>query len=269
MKIHILSDVHLEFGKWPREIDVSAIDADVTILAGDIGVGLAGLEWALGFTRPVIYVMGNHEYYNRVMPDLLRKSQEKVAGTHVHFLENDSVVIDGVRFLGASLWTDFALLGEDKQASAMKEAGRWVNDYDQIIVSGRRGGFRWDPIEGRMNRRSDTLTPDHVLDLHRESRTYLERELTTDPGSDVKKTVVVTHHAPSATSLALQSPDLLDAAYASRLDGLVAKADLWIHGHTHHAVDYRIGNARVMSNPRGYVGHGLVKEFRPDLVIEV
>jgi len=60
MKIHILSDVHLEFGKWPREIDVNAIDADVTILAGDIGVGLAGLDWALGFTRPVIYVCGNH-----------------------------------------------------------------------------------------------------------------------------------------------------------------------------------------------------------------
>lgn len=220
MKIHTLSDVHLEFGQWSREVDVTAFDADVTIMAGDIGVGLAGLEWALAFARPVIYVMGNHEYYNRVMDDLLHKAREKVAGTHVHLLENDSIVIDRVRFLGASLWTDFALRGEDTRASAMKDASRWMNDYAQIIVSGRRGGLQTDPFADTMNHRSNSLTPKHVLDLHQESRSYLERELATKPVAESKKTVVVTHHAPSALSLAPKSPDLLDAAYASRLDDL-------------------------------------------------
>ena len=73
MKIHILSDIHLEFGKWRRTQDVNAIDADVTILAGDIGVGLSGIDWALTFRRPVIYVLGNHEFYGqRPMETLFR-----------------------------------------------------------------------------------------------------------------------------------------------------------------------------------------------------
>lgn len=270
MKIHILDDIHLEFGKWSREVDIAAIDADVTVLAGDIGVGLAGLEWALGFAHPVIYVMGNHEFYGqRPMIDLWRKAREKVAGTHVHLLENDVAVIDNVRFLGATLWTDFALLGADARADAMKAVGQDMNDYDQISVSGRRSSPRWDPVEGRMARRGESLTPQYVLDRHQESRAFLEMALSTNPGPAAHKTVVVTHHAPSALSLDPLSPDPLDVAYASHLDNLVAKADLWIHGHTHHPVDYRIGKARVVSNPRGYVGHKLVEGFRPDLVLEV
>lgn len=270
MKIHILSDVHLEFGKFPREIDVSAIDADVTILAGDIGVGLAGLEWALGFTRPVIYVMGNHEFYGqRPMVDLWRKAREKVAGTHVHLLENDTIVIDRVRFLGATLWTDFALLGAQRQAEVMREVRRDMNDYDQISVSERRMSTRWDPVQGRMGRRGDLLTPEYVRDLHQASRSFMEQALATDPGPEVEKTIVVTHHAPSAMSFAQPLSNSLNAAYASHLDELAAKSDLWVHGHIHRAVDYRIGKARIVTNPRGYVGHGLVKEFRPELVIEV
>lgn len=270
MKIHILDDVHLEFGKWGRAINIADVDADVTILAGDIGVGLAGLEWALGFTRPVIYVMGNHEFYGqRAMDVLWRKAREKVAGTHVHLLENQSAVIDGVRFLGATLWTDFALFGADQQAMVMKEVGRDMNDYAQILVSGHRGGMRWDPVAGQLSRRSGALMPKHVLELHRGSRAYIEQMLSDNPGPTVQKTVVVTHHAPSALSLPARAPDLLDAAYASNLDELVAKADLWIHGHTHHPVDYRIGEARVVSNPRGYVGYDLVKGFRPDFVLDL
>lgn len=111
MKIHILSDLRFEFGRWPKGIDVNAIDADVTVLAGDIGVGLEGIGWALTNNRPVIYVMGNHEFYGQCpMNDLWRKAREKVADTHIHLLENESVLIDDphnpgecVRFIGATL----------------------------------------------------------------------------------------------------------------------------------------------------------------------
>jgi len=104
MKPHILSDIHLEFGKWPKNIDVNAIDADVSVLVGDIGIGLDGIDWALTINRPVVYVMGNHEFYGqRPMVELWRKAREKTAGTHVHLLENESMTLNGIRFLGCTL----------------------------------------------------------------------------------------------------------------------------------------------------------------------
>ena len=66
MRIHVLSDLHFEFQKWRNAIDVNEIEADVTVLAGDIAVGLEGVAWALkAFKRPVIYIMGNHEFYGQ------------------------------------------------------------------------------------------------------------------------------------------------------------------------------------------------------------
>lgn len=274
MKLNILSDVHLEFGKWPKQIDVNAIEADVTILAGDIGVGLQGLEWALTIERPVVYVMGNHEFYGqRPMADLWRKAREKVAGTHVHLLENESVQIGDVRFLGCTLWTDFAIHGTDQQEKSMSYAHQSMTDYAKIYLN-RRGKSN---IEFGTSGRSggDRLTPKKTLALHQESRALLERELSLLPsnptgGNAAGKTVVVSHHAPSALSLVYEKPaSKIDAAYASNLDALVEKADLWVHGHTHIRADYRIGSSRVVSNPRGYSGRDRVDEFNPFLVVEV
>lgn len=85
MRLHVLSDIHLEFGKWPKHVDINAIVADVTILAGDIGIGLEGMEWVQTINRPVIYIMGNHEYYGqRPMRELLRKARAKCLDTNVH-----------------------------------------------------------------------------------------------------------------------------------------------------------------------------------------
>jgi hypothetical protein len=106
--------------------------------------------------------------------------------------------------------------------------------------------------------------------LHQESRAFLERELEKGQAKPAPKTVVVTHHAPSPKSLREGKPTYwLDAAYASDLDHLVGRADLWVHGHTHVPVNYRIGRGRVVSNPRGYMDFDEVQEFNPTLVIEV
>lgn len=283
MKIHILSDLHLEFGKWPRSIDINAIDADVTVLAGDIGVGLQGLEWAMTIERPVIYVMGNHEFYGqRPMEYLWHKARDKVADTQVTLLENESVILDDpyrpgerVRFLGATLWTDFAIHGE--QDAGMRHAHRTMSDYQAIYVS-RRGGVVLEPgFEPKHS--GDRLTPRKVLSIHHDSRDFLEQELrrTPDPLSIVltdtwTKTVVVTHHAPSVRSAMHGMVTMGDVAYVSDLEYLVSQADLWLHGHTHYPVDYRIEGVaagRVVSNPRGYVGNGLVQGFVPLKVVEV
>lgn len=281
MKLHILSDLHFEFGKWPKSIDVNAIDADVTVLAGDIGVGLEGIQWALTIDRPVIYVMGNHEFYGqRPMNDLWRKAREKVDATHVHLLENESLILDDphnpgerVRFLGATFWTDFAILGADEVEKSMESAGRTMTDYSTIYVS-RRGKA---VVEEGMNvgHQGDRLTPRKTLSWHHESRDFLEQELRRLPDDldffdSWNKTVVVTHHAPSAKSLIYQQASgRLDAAYASDLEHLVAQAELWIHGHTHVPADYPVGSGRVVSNPRGYVGQGAVQDFDPCFVVEV
>jgi len=281
MKLHIINDLHLEFGRWPKSVDVNAIDADVTVLAGDIGVGLEGFQWALTINRPVIYVMGNHEFYGqRPMQAMWRKAREKIAGTHVHLLENETVLIDDprnpgerVRFIGATLWTDFCIFGAEHQETSMRSAASDMTDYSTIYVS--RRGKSLVELGASSRHQGDPLTPRKTLSLHQESRDYLERELARipDPTRTVdtwEKTVVVTHHAPSVNSLLDQQPDgHSGAAYASHLDHMIGLADLWIHGHTHVPVDYRVGTGRVVSNPRGYVGHAVVEQFQPSLIIEV
>ena len=277
MKLHVLSDIHLEFGPWPKGVDVNAIDADVAGKDRDIGVGLDGLQWALSIERPVIYVLGNHEFYGQQPMDALwRTARDKVKDTQVHLLENESIVIDGVRFLGATLWTDFCLLGAEQQDQMMRYAQQVMTDYNTIHVTTRHALGVDDSSSGHLGRRrKNLLTPRKTLSLHHESRDFLERELAREPDpleiiDTWRKTVVVTHHAPSARSLIYQEAwSRIDAAYASNLEALIGQADLWVHGHTHVTADYQVGTGRVVCNPRGYVAHGAVIDFEPTLVVEV
>lgn len=271
MKIHYLSDVHLEFNKWRTQWDLGQIDCDVHVLAGDIGVGLQGLKFALALQRPVIYVCGNHEFYGqRTVSHFWKKARAMVADTHVHLLENESVVIGDTRFLGCTLWTDFCLLGTDQQESMMNYARSRMNDYVQILIE-RRPTLIKDPFDPAYSRKGTRITPAMVLNKHLESRGFLERELAiSDSPSNWKQTVVVTHHAPSARSLPYPDPCNADSAYASHLDHLVAHADLWIHGHVHEARDYALeSGGRVAINCRGYKDHGweAVENFTWDKVI--
>ena len=274
MRIHVLNDLHFEFQKWRRQIDVNEIEAEVTVLGGDIAVGLEGIAWALqDFKPPVVYVMGNHEFYGQLpMQKVMEKARQKCAGTHVHLLENSSVVIGGVRFAGATLWTDFAILGADRQQECMDSAKRERTDYSLIYCT-RRGKKFVEPgvpyASASYRRQGDVLTPKKVLAMHEASRDFLASTLATPFAG---KTVVVTHHAPSAKSLACGvAVDPSDAGDASALDDLVSRCDLWVHGHTHLCRDYRIGSTRVVSNPRGYrdTGPHAVADFNPRLVVEV
>lgn len=258
MKIHILSDLHLEFGK----LKLPEVDADVTVLAGDIGVGLQGIEWALSaipWHRPAIYVMGNHEFYGqRVMMELWKAARKKVQGTHIHLLENEFVVIDGVRILGANLWTDFCLFGTGEREASMK-AALGLNDYWSILTS--HSAVRGEHM-------ATLLRPEHTLRMHEVSRDWLDRIL---DQPHTGKTVVVTHTAPHRGSLHSKwehSP--IAPCFVSNMPGLVERADLWIHGHTHDSFDYRVERCRVMCNPRGYANSAdLNPGFDPGLVVEI
>ena len=98
VKIQYFSDLHLEFGT----IEPVSDGADVIIAAGDIGVGLDGISWLTRFDQPVIYVLGNHEYWGQDYTGFIDQVWQESSGSNVHFLENESVEIDGVRFVGCT-----------------------------------------------------------------------------------------------------------------------------------------------------------------------
>lgn len=249
MKLLVYSDLHIEFSPF----DPPIIDVDVVILAGDIHVKKGGLDWAKEkFEKtPVLYVMGNHEYYGEALPKHLVKLKEQATGTNIHILENEAITIGDVTFLCCTLWTDFNLFGDPRIAGF--EATQTMTDYQKIRVS---------PTFRKL-RSVDTAG------IHQNSINWLKQEL---EKYRKQKLVIVTHHAPSMFSVPEQfKEDILNAAYASHLDEVVAKsgAKLWIHGHTHTQFDYKIGDTRVICNPRGYCPYEPNEEFIPDLVLEV
>lgn len=218
--------------------NLSSSSPDAVVLAGDIDLGDRAVAWAhTTFPGiPVVYVHGNHEAYG----DKLEKIKERLAiacaaTDHVHLLDRSALVIAGVRFLGATLWTDFQVLGRDRYQEALQAAGAEMNDYRRIRLA--KDGYR-------------KLRPLDTVRLHVEDRLWLEEKLV-EPFHGA--TVVVTHMAPSEHSIHERYKDQLSStAFASNLDSLVEKSDLWIHGHVHDSVDYRIGRSRVVSNPMGY-----------------
>ncbi len=247
MKIRVLSDLHMEFAPF----DPPSAEADVVVLAGDVAPGLRGLGWAraaFGAT-PVVYVAGNHELYRHATPKLTDDLAREASGSTVRFLENAEAVVAGVRFLGCTLWTDFDLFGDRLHSAAAAQAA--MNDFKLIRVAPK---FR-------------RFGPGDARTLHLRSVRWLQERLLTPFAGP---TVVVTHHAPSVQSCAPERrQDPLNAAYASDLERMLdGSAALWIHGHTHHCVDYQVGGTRVLSNQRGYPDEG-VQGFDPGLVIEL
>lgn len=249
-KLHILSDLHLEFANF----ETPHTYADVIVLAGDIGKGNKGVYWARETwpSKPIVYVPGNHEFYGTRRQETL--SLIHIAGqqSRVHILDDAEVIIDGVRFLGSMLWTDFCLFGEAQKPFAMLAGQQGLNDF-RLIEEGNRGHF----------------TPAHSIELHEKSLAWLKSKL--DEPFD-GKTVVVTHHLPSMQSVVARFKDSpLSACFASELGYLFGKMDLWIHGHTHDNLDYEVNGTRVICNPRGYVRWSGQEnlDFKPGLVIEI
>ncbi|MBO0132285.1 metallophosphoesterase [Agrobacterium burrii] len=255
MKIWTISDLHLEFGV-PFGKPAPA-DADVLVCAGDLltrGV-VASIEWLahnIAPSRPVVCVAGNHEFYGGSIQEGLRNARE-AASRHpnLHFLENDAVEISGVRFIGGTLWTDFRLLSSDPQF-AMTAAQSGMNDFRKIK-------FAKVPFQ--------KFKPIHAYRKHMETRAFVASEL---EKARTKKTVVVSHHAPSARSISNEfRSDPLAPCYASDLENLIFETPpaLWVHGHVHHRNDYSIGSCRVVSNPRGYPGERT--NFDPAFIVEI
>ncbi|MDY7577275.1 metallophosphoesterase family protein [Herbaspirillum sp. RTI4] len=259
MRLLILSDLHHELWREHAPVINPEISLpDVVILAGDINKGAKAVEWAARtFSEiPVMYVHGNHEAYSKNLEDVPDEIQAACeASKNVHFLNRGEYLLGNVRFLGATLWTDFRLLGDDERQASMRAAEAAMADYKLIRLAKKNY---------RKLRSSDTAQ------LHAEDKSWLLRKLA-EPF--VGSTVVITHMAPSMLSVADQySFDRVSSAYASRLDEVASLADVWVHGHMHDSSDYRIGRCRVVCNPCGYKMRGGGTEnvqFDPNFIIEI
>lgn len=248
MKLQILSDIHIEF----ESFDPPKVDADVIILAGDIHIKNKGILWAKEKfpDKPVLYVLGNHEYYGEAYPRYLDKLKNQVIDTNINILENESIEISGIKFLCCTLWTDFNLFGNPRISGY--EATKMMTDFRRIRVN---------PTYRKL-RSIDTVR------IHHNSINWLKNEVEKNTNETL---VIITHHAPSQLSIPeYYRENILSPAYASHLDEFVknSKAKLWVHGHVHTQNDYFIGDTRVVCNPRAYPNERN-NEFMPGLLIEV
>jgi predicted phosphodiesterase len=250
MKIQLLSDLHNEFYRAGTPPSIERTPADVVRLAGDIDVGLQGLQWARDQARrlgaPLLYVAGNHEFYHHDIALLDEMREFAVACDGVHFLENDEFILGDVRFLGCTLWTDYQATGDP--AGAMQEARQSLSDH-HVIGNGEL-----------------LFMPEDALQRHLASRRWLEERLAKPYAG---RTVVVTHHGPSLHCTHPVYPlNAFGCAFISDLAELVAQADVWCFGHTHANLDTMEQGCRLISNQRGYPGEG-VEGFDPSGLIAV
>jgi len=272
MKIRILSDLHIEF--FPFKIPALATDPEtVLVLAGDIGVIIdksplqAFLQRAAEQFKAVVMVLGNHEYYRSIWPDAIDELRRWPLPANVHILEKASVEIDGIVFLGTTLWSDF----ENEDPLSMIHCQRYINDFSVIGV--HPGAQRRHPFAD-----TGSFSPAHAIEAHRVSRQWLTTHMT-ETGAAGKKMVVVTHHGVAPGSI---NPKYIgsntNGAFVSDLSELLiaGQPELVIHGHVHDSVNYTLGDPahpiRVIANPRGYTKREGTQEnkcFDPVLMVEV
>lgn len=246
--IRPMSDLHLELDV-DFDIPHLATDQDtVLILAGDIGYAKKKYTYVDFIDRvsprfkAVVYVLGNHDYWGSNLLSAPTKIwNELVDYDNVHVLENETVVIDGVAFIGATLWTNM----NNHDVMTLEQARLTMNDYKKVRHGPPSEPWKWK------------LTPSHTVSQFIKSRNYIFSEIVKQK-NDGNQVVVVTHHAPSFKSVELnRKGDLLNGAYVSELfydiDDLQDKQPFaWIHGHLHESFDYMLSDTRVICNPYGY-----------------
>lgn len=258
MKIYVTSDIHVEFHKdyhGPKE------KIDLVVLAGDIHVGHKAADIAAWYQQryraPVILVAGNHEFYGADLDNMLNELRLSTRNLpQVHFLENDAIEIGGFRFLGCTLWSNFAINGDDQIEFAKYKATQFMTDF-QVIH--HKGLF---------------FTPDDAIERFQASHAWLESELAKPFAGD---TVVITHFAPHRAAIhddyLVPGADELTPYFTSDCSDLMRRFPIkaWFYGHTHNSVDTVVEEGvRLVSNQRGYPGERWTyTHFASQKIIEI
>lgn len=263
MLVRVLSDLHND--ACLRDVVTCPTDSETTlVLPGDVDTAKSTNRYGEFLERHskrfkyVILICGNHEYWGSSIlqaPQKIRDMIKDLGLTNVFFLERESVVLEGVAFIGATLWTYM------RNPLTLIQVQAGMTDYRKIRIG---------PTEMPWKRK---LLAQDTCSLHIQSRNYIFEEIKAQKAQG-NKVFVVTHHAPSAHSLSPKFPgDPLNPAYYSDMDMEIEDAapDYWAHGHIHWASEYKIGNCTVICNPRGYESyHGVeFTSFDPWKVYEV
>lgn len=261
-KIALISDLHNELlrdsGNAIPDIKLNR-EVDALVMAGDIDVQEYGVRYAIRQSRildiPVVYVLGNHEFYQTHDRPVMDKILDEIEGTNVHVLNGESVEIAGTLFIGATLWTDFELFGLNSKNRVLSHAAFNFNDYDNIRLVDKLF--------------SPAFTPTTSSIWHEADKAFIQAELARD--YDGKK-VVVTHHAPSLQCLPVfERKDLISACYASHLDWMIEKyqPNAWLHGHIHYPNLIQVGETTIISNPSDYPQFSEIPEYYQPLVFQI
>ena len=256
MKIKLFSDLHLEFRNYLFDhiYEGNPGDDETTLLlAGDISTGTTAIPFVEDMCKRfkhVLMIHGNHEYYHNDFGKTVKAWQDwdtEGSPENFNFLYNDWRILDGVRFLGGTMWTGFAGVNP----ITMGLAASSMNDYRSIVDGGVY------------------ITPDFILKEHEKFMEFLREKFSeTFDGP----TVVMTHHSPGGPLRGRGAWSRYADFYFADLEKMIGEEDkavLWVHGHTHASQDYKINNTRVVCNPYGYWGHDVNREFERGLILEV
>jgi predicted phosphodiesterase len=256
MKIKVWSDLHLEFRENLFDhIHIEHPDDKETtlLLAGDIGVGTSAIpfvEEMCKHFKHVLMIHGNHEYYHNDFENVIenwKKWELEEGPDNFHFLYNDWRILDGVQFLGGTMWTSF----NNGDVFVMNGARRIMADYRLIKCKG------------------EAIQPVFIKREHDRFMDFLEEKFAEEFNGP---TVVMTHHSPGNIQRSRYGSGSMEYLYFAEIEKLVGdanKAKLWVHGHTHQNLDFMINETRVVCNPYGYWGHEVNKEFNRNIVLEV
>jgi predicted phosphodiesterase len=277
MKIAVCSDVHLEFGHLTLK---NEDNVDVLILSGDICVARDLMEndahGIVSFGKSaryheffqeccaefphVIYVAGNHEHYHGdfkyTYGDL-----KKFLGylPNLHILDKETFELDDVVFVGSTLWTDM----NKRDPLTLHQIARMMNDFRIIDNGHREVNYKTfddpeNPDKPTFRTRVARFSPEDAVEEHVKCLDYIRHVYSDMP--PWKQMVVVGHHTPSHQSChpIYKDDREMNGGYHSELSEFILDRPgikLWTHGHTHELFDYKIGECRVVCNPRGYIGH--------------
>jgi len=264
MKFKLVSDLHLEFyGARPFyrqeaqpvwEPPVCEDDKDtVLLLPGDIHVGFKALPWLNKMCErfhDVVYLLGNHEFYNHEVNDVRNFwKNENGYPDNFTFLDDGILFIEGIRIIGGTLWTQVT----DPHMVWM--GPKRMTDY-QLTTIREHGQVR------KMNVQDTNR-------MHFETINYIRDEVQKPYEG---KTIVMTHHLPHPLCVHERFVgDALNAFFMTDLDHIIRNFDIdvWCHGHTHNNVDVVVHDTRILCNPMGYHGVCLNQDFNKDLTFEL